>query len=152
MPKMTVADQLEKIKVARAKLDREEKKLLLSSHEKALTQIVQIVRTVGLSHEQVLVALGGKVRGKAHPQHHQQQRKERQRRFARQRFSRRTGRGHHAMLRETHTQPAAISSVPATRTGFRLSPSASTPSARAISAGTTRRMAGAAISSGRATR
>jgi DNA-binding protein H-NS len=65
MPKMTVADQLEKIKVARAKLDREEKKLLLSSHEKALTQIVQIVRTVGLSHEQVLAALGGKVRGKA---------------------------------------------------------------------------------------
>lgn len=64
MPKMTVADQLEKIKVARAKLDREEKKLLSSSHQKALTQIVQIVRSAGLSPEQVMDALGIKVGSK----------------------------------------------------------------------------------------
>jgi DNA-binding protein H-NS len=65
MTRTTVSSQLEKIRAARAKLEREEKKLLSRSHDKALGQIVQIARNAGLSIEQIAAALGGKGRAKA---------------------------------------------------------------------------------------
>lgn len=64
MPRVNVANQLEKIRAARAKLEREEKKLLSRTHDKALAQIVQIARNAGLSAEQITAALGGKSRAK----------------------------------------------------------------------------------------
>ncbi|MDI9329771.1 MAG: H-NS histone family protein [Alphaproteobacteria bacterium] len=64
MPRITVANQLEKIRAARAKLEREEKKLLSRTYDKALNQIVQIARNAGLSAEQITAALGGKTRTK----------------------------------------------------------------------------------------
>ena len=60
MPRVNVATQLEKIRAARAKLEREEKKLLSRTHDKALNQIVTIARNAGLSAEQIVAALGGK--------------------------------------------------------------------------------------------
>ena len=60
MPRVNVASQLEKIRAARLKLEREEKKLLTRTHDKALSQIVQIARDAGLSAEQIAAALGGK--------------------------------------------------------------------------------------------
>jgi DNA-binding protein H-NS len=65
MPRTTVASQLEKIRAARAKLEREEKKLLSRTHDKALGQIVQIARNASLSIEQIAAALGGKKRAKS---------------------------------------------------------------------------------------
>jgi DNA-binding protein H-NS len=64
MPRATVSSQLEKIRAARAKLEREEKKLLSRSHDKALGQIVQIARNAGLGIDQIAAALGGKGRAK----------------------------------------------------------------------------------------
>ena len=64
MPRVNVSTQLEKIRAARAKLEREEKKLLSRTHDKALSQIVQIARNAGLSAEQISSALGGKTRAK----------------------------------------------------------------------------------------
>ncbi len=64
MPRVNVANQLEKIRAARAKLEREEKKLLSRTHDKALSQIVQLARSAGLSAEQIVAALGGKSRTK----------------------------------------------------------------------------------------
>ncbi len=60
MPRVNVNSQLEKIRAARAKLEREEKKLLSRTHDKALAQIVQIARDAGLSAEQIAAALGSK--------------------------------------------------------------------------------------------
>jgi DNA-binding protein H-NS len=60
MPRTTVASQLEKIRAARAKLEREEKKLLSRTHDKALAQIVQIAKSAGLTGEQITTALGTK--------------------------------------------------------------------------------------------
>ena len=65
MPRTSVASQLEKIRSARAKLEREEKKLLTRTHDKALAQIVQIARNSGLGIEQIAAALGGKGRAKS---------------------------------------------------------------------------------------
>jgi DNA-binding protein H-NS len=65
MPRVNVASQLEKIRAARVKLEREEKKLLSRTHDKALAQIVQIARNAGLTAEQIAAALGGKSRAKA---------------------------------------------------------------------------------------
>ena len=65
MTRVNVANQLEKIRAARAKLEREEKKLLSRTHDKALAQIVQIARNAGLTAEQITAALGGKSRAKA---------------------------------------------------------------------------------------
>jgi DNA-binding protein H-NS len=64
MARVTVVSQLEKIRAAKAKLEREEKKLLSRTHDKALGQIVQIARNAGLSAEQIVAALGGKGRAK----------------------------------------------------------------------------------------
>lgn len=64
MPRVNVANQLEKIRAARAKLEREEKKLLTRTHDKALSQIIQIARSAGLSAEQIAAALGSKTRAK----------------------------------------------------------------------------------------
>ena len=64
MPRVNVAKQLEKIRAARAKLEREEKKLLSRTHDKALAQIAQIARDAGLTAEQITAALGGKSRAK----------------------------------------------------------------------------------------
>ena len=65
MPRINVANQLEKIRAARAKLEKEEKKLLSRTHDKALGQIVQIARNAGLSADQIVAALGGKTRAKS---------------------------------------------------------------------------------------
>jgi DNA-binding protein H-NS len=65
MSRVNVANQLEKIRAARAKLEREEKKLLSRTHDKALSQIVQIARNAGLNAEQIAAALGGKSRAKS---------------------------------------------------------------------------------------
>ena len=65
MPRVTVSSRLEKIRAARLKLEREEKKLMSRTHDKALSQIVQIARDAGLTAEQITAALGGKSRAKA---------------------------------------------------------------------------------------
>ena len=65
MSRVNVANQLEKIRAARAKLEREEKKLLSRTHDKALSQIVQMARNAGWNAEQIAAALGGKGRTKS---------------------------------------------------------------------------------------
>ena len=64
MPRITVADQLQKIRSARVKLEQAENKLLSKTHDKVLAQIVQLTRDAGLSHEQVMAALGVNIRAK----------------------------------------------------------------------------------------
>lgn len=64
MSRITVANQLEKIRAARAKLESEEKKLLSRSHDKALAQIVLIARDAALSIDQITAALESKSRSK----------------------------------------------------------------------------------------
>lgn len=62
MPRVSTATQLEKIRAARLKLEKEEKRLMSRSHDKALSQIVQIARSAGLTAEQITAALGGKAK------------------------------------------------------------------------------------------
>jgi DNA-binding protein H-NS len=56
---------LEKVRAARIKLEKEEQRLMSRSHDKALTQIVQLARSSGLTAEQIAAALGSKSKGKA---------------------------------------------------------------------------------------
>jgi len=56
---------LEKVRAARIKLEKEEQRLMSRSHDKALTQIVQLARASGLTAEQIAAALGSKSKGKA---------------------------------------------------------------------------------------
>jgi DNA-binding protein H-NS len=56
--------QLEKIRAARIKLEKEEQRLMSRGHDKALAQIVQIAHSAGLSAADITAALGGKSKGK----------------------------------------------------------------------------------------
>lgn len=60
MPRVSTSTQLEKIRAARIKLEKEEQRLMSRSHDKALSQIVQLARSAGLSVEQIAAAMGGK--------------------------------------------------------------------------------------------
>jgi DNA-binding protein H-NS len=60
MARVSTATQLEKIRAARLKLEKEEKRLMSRTHDKALSQIVQIARSAGLTADQIAAALGGK--------------------------------------------------------------------------------------------
>ena len=57
--------QLEKIRAARIKLEKEEQRLMSRGHDKALAQIVQLAHSAGLSAAQITTALGGKAKGKS---------------------------------------------------------------------------------------
>ena len=52
--------QLEKIRAARIKLEKEEQRLMLRGHDKALSQIVQIAHSAGLTAAQITQAMGVK--------------------------------------------------------------------------------------------
>ncbi len=60
MSRLSPVAQLEKIRAARIKLEKEEKRLMSRTHDKALSQIVQIAHASGLTAEQITAALGGK--------------------------------------------------------------------------------------------
>ena len=60
MPRTNTLSQLEKIRAARLKLEKEEQRLMSRNHDKALSQIVQLARSAGLSAAQITAALGGK--------------------------------------------------------------------------------------------
>ena len=60
MSRLTTSAQLEKIRVAKLKLEKEEQRLLSRNHDKVLAQIVQLAHSVGLSASQITAALGGK--------------------------------------------------------------------------------------------
>lgn len=60
MPRISPSTQLEKIRAARIKLEKEEQRLMSRNHDKALTQIVQLARSAGLTAEQIAAALGSK--------------------------------------------------------------------------------------------
>ena len=49
MPRVNTSTQLEKIRAARIKLEKEEQRLMSRNHDKALSQIVQLARSAGLS-------------------------------------------------------------------------------------------------------
>jgi DNA-binding protein H-NS len=65
MSRLSPASQLEKIRAARIKLEKEEKRLMSRTHDKALAQIVQIAHAAGLTAADITAALGSK--GKAKP-------------------------------------------------------------------------------------
>ena len=65
MPRVSTSTQLEKIRAARIKLEKEEQRLMSRNHDKALTQIVQLAHSAGLTAEQIAAALGSKTKGKA---------------------------------------------------------------------------------------
>jgi DNA-binding protein H-NS len=62
MARTSPTTQLEKIRAARIKLEKEEQRLMLRGHDKALAQIVQIAHTAGLTAAQIAQAMG--VKGK----------------------------------------------------------------------------------------
>lgn len=62
MARTSPTTQLEKIRAARIKLEKEEQRLMLRGHDKALAQIVQIAHNSGLNAAQVAQAMG--VKGK----------------------------------------------------------------------------------------
>jgi DNA-binding protein H-NS len=64
MTRLSPVAQLEKVRAARIKLEKEEQRLMSRTHDKALAQIVQIAHTSGLTAEDIAAALGGK-KGKA---------------------------------------------------------------------------------------
>ena len=64
MSRLSPVTQLEKIRAARMKLEKEEQRLMSRTHDKALAQIVQIAHASGLTSEHIAAALGGK-KGKA---------------------------------------------------------------------------------------
>jgi len=65
MTRMSPASQLEKIRAARIKLEKEEKRLMSRTHDKALAQIAQIAHAAGLTAADIAAAMGSK--GKAKP-------------------------------------------------------------------------------------
>jgi len=65
MARTSPTTQLEKIRAARIKLEKEEQRLMLRGHDKALAQIVQIANSAGLTAAQIAQAMG--VKGKAKP-------------------------------------------------------------------------------------
>ena len=64
MARTSPVSQLEKIRAARIKLEKEEQRLMSRGHDKALAQIVQIAHSAGLSVADITAALGGKAKGK----------------------------------------------------------------------------------------
>jgi len=62
MARTSPTTQLEKIRAARIKLEKEEQRLMLRGHDKALAQIVQIAHNAGLTLAQIAQAMG--VKGK----------------------------------------------------------------------------------------
>lgn len=64
MARTSPVSQLEKIRAARIKLEKEEQRLMSRDHDKALAQIVQIAHSAGLSAADITAALGGKAKGK----------------------------------------------------------------------------------------
>jgi len=65
MARTSPLTQLEKIRAARIKLEKEEQRLMSRGHDKALAQIVQLAHSAGLSAAQITAALGGKAKGKS---------------------------------------------------------------------------------------
>ena len=64
MARTSPITQLEKIRAARIKLEKEEQRLMSRGHDKALAQIVQIAHSAGLSAADIAAALGSKSKGK----------------------------------------------------------------------------------------
>ena len=64
MARTSPITQLEKIRAARIKLEKEEQRLISRSHDKALAQIVQIAHSAGLSAADISAAIGSKTKGK----------------------------------------------------------------------------------------
>jgi DNA-binding protein H-NS len=64
MARTSPINQLEKIRAARIKLEKEEQRLMSRGHAKALAQIVQIAHSAGLSAADIAAALGSKTNGK----------------------------------------------------------------------------------------
>ena len=60
MTRLSPVAQLEKVRAARIKLEKEEQRLMSRTHDKALAQIVQIANASGLTAEHIAAALGGK--------------------------------------------------------------------------------------------
>ena len=65
MSRLSPATQLEKIRAARIKLEKEEQRLMSRTHDKVLAQIVKLAHSSGLTAEQITAALGGKTKAKA---------------------------------------------------------------------------------------
>lgn len=66
MSRLTAAAQLEKIRAAKLKLEKEEQRLMSRTHDKVLAQIVQLAHSAGLTAAEITAALGskGKTAGK----------------------------------------------------------------------------------------
>jgi len=64
MARTNPTTQLEKIRAARIKLEKEEQRLMLRGHDKALAQIVQIAHNAGLTAAQIAQAMGTKGKAK----------------------------------------------------------------------------------------
>ena len=64
MARTSPITQLEKIRAARIKLEKEEQRLMSRGHDTALAQIVQIAHSAGLSAADITAALGSKSKGK----------------------------------------------------------------------------------------
>ena len=64
MARTSPMTQLEKIRAARIKLEKEEQRLMSRGHDKALAQIVQIAHSAGLSAADIAAAMGSKPKGK----------------------------------------------------------------------------------------
>jgi len=58
MTRTSPISQLEKIRAARIKLEKEEQRLMSRTHDKALAQIVQIAHSADLSAADIAAALG----------------------------------------------------------------------------------------------
>ena len=67
MSRLTAVAQLEKIRAAKLKLEKEEQRLMSRNHDKALAQIVQLAHASGLTASQIAAAMGskGKTAGKS---------------------------------------------------------------------------------------
>ena len=65
MARTSTLSQLEKIRAARIKLEKEEQRLMSRGHDKALAQIVQIAHSAGLTAAHITAALGGKAKSKS---------------------------------------------------------------------------------------
>ena len=65
MSRLTAVAQLEKIRAAKLKLEKEEQRLMSRTHDKVLAQIVKLAHSSGLTAEQITAALGGKTKAKA---------------------------------------------------------------------------------------
>jgi DNA-binding protein H-NS len=64
MARTSPITQLEKIRAARIKLEKEEQRLMSRGHDKTLAQIVQIAHSAGLSAADIAAAMGSKTKGK----------------------------------------------------------------------------------------